>query len=97
MARILVACGTGIATSVLAANKIKQLLNARGIRVETLECKAVEVKSRVPTFRPDAIVSTTPVPPGSDVKVFSGIPLLTGIGADTLADEVAAYLRARGA
>ncbi len=88
--RLLVSCGTGIATSTAASDKIKRLLKARGVDVETLECKVAEVASRVGTFRPDAIVSTTPVPGQVPVKVFSGMPLLTGIGAEALADQLAA-------
>ncbi len=88
--RLLVSCGTGIATSTAASDKIKRLLKARGVDAETLECKVAEVASRVGTFRPDAVVSTTPVPGQVPVKVFSGMPLLTGIGAETLADQIAA-------
>ena len=91
--RLLVSCGTGIATSVLAASRIKSLLKERGITAETLECKVVEVESRSQNYRPDAIVSTTPVPGHTDVKVFGGVPFLTGIGAGALADEIAAYVR----
>lgn len=93
--RLLVSCGTGIATSTAAADKIKRLLQARGVQAETLECKVAEVASRVGTFRPDAIISTTPVPGQVPTKVFSGMPLLTGIGADALADEVAALVSAK--
>ncbi len=91
--RLLVSCATGIATSTAASDKIKRLLQARGFEVETLECKVAEVASRVQNFRADAIVSTTPVSVDVGVKVFSGMPLLTGIGADALADQIAAYVR----
>lgn len=88
--RLLVSCGTGIATSTAAADKIKRLLKARGVEAQTLECKVAEVASRVGNFRPDAVISTTPVPGQIPVKIFSGMPLLTNIGADALADQVAA-------
>lgn len=91
--RILVSCGTGIATSTLAADKIKRLLKARGLDVTTQSCKAAEVVSKISSYRPHAVVSTTQVAVKVPVKVFSGIPLLSGIGADKLADEIAAYLK----
>lgn len=91
--RILVSCGTGIATSTLAADKIKRLLKTRGIDVTTQSCKAAEVVGKVSTYRPHAIVSTTQVAVKVPIKVFNGIPLLSGIGADKLADEIAAYLK----
>ncbi len=91
--RLLVSCGTGIATSTLAADKIKRLLKARGIDVTTQSCKAAEVASKISSYRPHAIISTTQVPVKVPVKVFNGLPLLSGIGADKLADDVAGYLK----
>jgi len=91
--RILVSCGTGIATSTLAADKIKRLLKARGVDVLTASCKASEVVSKVSSFRPHAIISTTQVAVKVPVKVYNGLPLISGVGADKLADEVAAYLK----
>lgn len=91
--RILVSCGTGIATSTLAADKIKRLLKARGIDVTTTSCKAAEVVSKISSFRPHAVVSTTQIAVKVPVKVFNGLPLLSGVGADKLADEMAMYLK----
>ncbi|WP_069804656.1 PTS sugar transporter subunit IIB [Thermogemmatispora onikobensis] len=91
--RILVSCGTGIATSTLAADKLKRLLKSRGLSVTTASCKAAEVAGKVSTFRPHAIVSTTQVAVKVPVKVFNGLPLISGVGADQLADEIAAYLK----
>jgi PTS system galactitol-specific IIB component len=91
--RLLLSCGTGIATSNLAASRITVLLKARGIDAEAQECKAVEVVARCRNDPPDAVVTTTPVPDVPGVKVFGGVPLLTGIGAEELADEIATYLR----
>ncbi|MBE3558126.1 MAG: PTS sugar transporter subunit IIB [Ktedonobacteraceae bacterium] len=91
--RILVSCGTGIATSTLAADKLKRLLKARGLTITTSSCKAAEVISKVSTFRPHVIVSTTQVAVKVPVKVFNGLPLLSGVGVEKLADDIAAYLK----
>lgn len=91
--RILVSCGTGIATSTLAADKLKRLLKARGIDITTQSCKAAEVASKVSSYRPHAIVSTTYVGVKVPIKVFNGLPLLSGIGAEKLIGELAAYLK----
>ncbi|QBD76511.1 hypothetical protein EPA93_11020 [Ktedonosporobacter rubrisoli] len=91
--RILVSCGTGIATSTLAADKIKRLLKARGIEVTTTSCKAAEVVSKISSYRPHAVISTTQISVKVPMKVFNGLPLLSGVGADKLADDVAAYLK----
>ena len=93
--RILSVCGTGIATSTVAAEKTKALLKERGLSVEVIECKASEVPTKIPVFKPDVIVHTTPVSDSAvgSIKKFRGLPFLTGIGMDALADEIAAYLK----
>jgi PTS system galactitol-specific IIB component len=91
--RILVACGTGIATSTAAADRIKRLLKARGMTVTTQECKAAEIASKVGSYRPHAVISTTHVSAKVDIKVFNGLPLVSGVGADKLADDVFAFLK----
>lgn len=93
--RVLTVCGTGIATSTVAAEKCKEMLTARGLKIEVIECKATEVESKLPVFQPDVIVHTTIL--GSkvaeNVKKFRGLAFLTGIGMDKLADEIADYLK----
>lgn len=93
--KILTVCGTGIATSTVAAEKCKELLKERGLNVEVIECKATEVSAIVGNYNPDLIVHTTPVSesqaPG--IKKIRGLQFLTGIGMDSLADEIASYLK----
>lgn len=92
--KVLVCCGTGIATSVQVSSKLKQMLKERGIAATMKECKAMEVPGMAASFRPDAIVSTTMVKsPSPEIKVYKGVAFLTGVGADALADEIAADLK----
>lgn len=92
--KVLVCCGTGIATSVQVANKLQRLLKDRGINATMKECKAVEVPAQTAAFKPDAIVSTTVVKsPAEGIKVYRGVAFLTGVGADKLADKIAADLK----
>jgi galactitol PTS system EIIB component len=86
--RILIACGTGIATSTVAADNVQRSLEARGLDVEVDQCKAGEVASYVASSRPDAIVATTPISDDYGVPVFMGIPFLTGVGVEPLVDEI---------
>ena len=58
-ARILVVCGTGIATSTAAEYKIKDWLGKRGYNLNTTCCIAAEVNSKAKTFNPHVIVTTT--------------------------------------
>lgn len=96
--RILSVCGTGVATSTVAAEKCRELLKERGLSVEVIECKAAEVPSKIDTFMPDVIVHTTPVSDSNTkgLKKFLAIPFLTGIGMDALADNIAVYLKSIG-
>jgi len=42
--RILVVCGTGIATSTVVARKLEEKLEEKGIDIETRQCKVAEVE-----------------------------------------------------
>ena len=93
--KILVCCGTGIATSVQVANKLQRMLKERDIEATMKECKTSELLEHAESFGPDAIVSTTVVKaPSENVKVYRGVAFLTGVGDDDLADEIAADLKA---
>jgi PTS system galactitol-specific IIB component len=93
--KVLSVCGTGIATSTVAAEKTKEMLSKRGISVDVIECKVTEVSSKVDSVKPDIIVHTTPVSDDASngIKKFFGLPFLTGIGMDQLSDKIAEYLR----
>ena len=80
MKRILVACGTGIATSTVVAKKIEELLHARAIDVTIDQCKASEVAAKGPGF--DLIVATTQVPDVPGVPSLRTLSFLTGGGID---------------
>jgi PTS system galactitol-specific IIB component len=92
--RVLIACGTSIATATHVANSIKELAREAGLEVEVAQCKAAEIKGKMQTFAPDVIVATTPVPPDLGVPTFSGVPFLSGIGVDKLKEEIISALRA---
>jgi PTS system galactitol-specific IIB component len=66
--RILVACGTAIATSTVVARGIEEALKDRGIQIITRQCKAAEVRSLASDA--DLIVTTTPVPSDLGVPSF---------------------------
>ncbi|WP_336249847.1 PTS sugar transporter subunit IIB [Stomatohabitans albus] len=95
--KFLVCCGTGIATSVQVAAKLKEVMKERGIQALTAECKASEIASKVETSPPDVIVATAEVrvKPGGP-RVFRGVPFLTGVGEEELADDIANYLKSGG-
>lgn len=89
--RILVACGTAIATSTVVARKIEEELGKRGIQVETTQCKASEVPSKVEGH--DLIVTTTFVTGTGSVPVIHSVSFLTGIGIEKDIDKIVEYLK----
>jgi len=84
--KVVVACGTAIATSTHVAIKIKELLEERGIRIHTIQCRVTEV----PSFAPDAdlVVATAQVPYDIEIPVVDAIPFLTGIGVKEVIDKI---------
>ena len=88
--RILVACGTAIATSTVVARKIEEELGKRGVKVETTQCKATEVPSKVEGY--DLVVSTTMVGDTGGVPVLHTVSFLTGIGIEADIEKILGFL-----
>jgi PTS system galactitol-specific IIB component len=89
--RILVACGTAIATSTVVAKGIEEALKERGIPIMTRQCKASEVRSLVDGV--DLIVTTTPVPSDLGVPVIQTLAFLTGIGKEEVIEQIIEALK----
>jgi PTS system galactitol-specific IIB component len=92
--RVLVACGTSIATATVAANKVKEIADQAGLKVDVAQCKALELRGKIQTYNPHVIVAMTQVPKDLGVPVFNGIPFLSGVGMDKLKQDILAALQA---
>lgn len=88
--KIVVACGTAIATSTHVAVKLKELLEERGLKIHTIQCRVPEVTSLAPDA--DLVVATAQVPYDIDVPVVDGIPFLTGIGIKEVIEKIVMLL-----
>ena len=84
--KIVVACGTAIATSTHVAIKIKELLEERGLKIHTIQCRVLEVPSLAPDA--DLVIATAQVPYDIEIPVVDGIPFLTGIGIKEVVDKI---------
>jgi galactitol PTS system EIIB component len=89
--RILVVCGSGIATSTVVAGKVREYLASHGVEAELKQCLTSEVTWEAE--HADLIVATTQVPAAVKIPVISGVPLLTGVGANRVLEEVLAKLK----
>ncbi|MDP9750567.1 PTS system galactitol-specific IIB component [Thermoanaerobacter pentosaceus] len=90
--KIVVACGSGVATSKSVAERVKELCKQRKIDVETLAVDFRSVKSHLKDA--DLFISIAPYDPTDyGVPVVSGIPFMTGIGMDKAMDEIEKILK----
>jgi galactitol PTS system EIIB component len=91
MKKILVICGTGVATSTMVASSIKDHLATQGIDAQVTQGKVMDLLGGTPDV--DLIVATTTVPETVTVPVVAGLPFLTGIGKEAALDEVVSHLK----
>jgi PTS system galactitol-specific IIB component len=90
MKKILVACGTAIATSTVVAKKLQEALEKRGLAVKIDQCKASEVPSKAASY--DLIVSTTEVGDTKGKPLVRTVSFLTGVGIDADVQKIAKHL-----
>lgn len=95
MKTIVVACGGGIATSQTVAVKLGTMLEDRGFYPGTVQIDAININS-LPDYieRSDIYVSICQVGEGAyEIPTFSGIPFLTGIGAEEELEKIIGILK----
>ena len=90
--RVLVVCGTGIATSTVVAEKVANALRSHGIDAELIQCKVTEVPNYLSDT--DLIVATTVVGDTRGVPVVPAVSLLTGVGEQQVIDKIVQALSA---
>ncbi|MET0592801.1 MAG: PTS sugar transporter subunit IIB [Polyangiaceae bacterium] len=93
MKKILVACGTAIATSTVVARKLAEKLEAMGLAVQIDQCKASEVGARASGY--DVVVSTTEVDDAKGKPLVRTLSFLTGVGIEADVQKIAGILRGK--
>lgn len=88
--KVLVICGTGIATSTVVAIKIREFCAAREIPVEVTQGKVMDIVRGIEGY--DLIVATTPIPSKITIPVIQGLPFLTGVGVEATLEKIALAL-----
>lgn len=88
MKKLLIMCGSGIATSTVATGKVKQWLKDNNLedQVKIYQSKIAEEVNRIDDY--DAVITTTTVPDSIKDKVIFGLPLLTNMGLDQMWDQL---------
>lgn len=80
MKNVIVACGGGIATSTIIADKVSELLKEANIENSVTQCTLSELYHEV--GKADLVVTSMKVDSDLGVPTVLGTPLLTGIGEE---------------
>lgn len=91
MKKVLVACGGAVATSTVAANKIRELLKENNIQADVQQCRVSELSSKASGT--DLIVSTAKVDRDYGVPVIHGLAFISGIGLDNTKKQILETLK----
>jgi len=91
--RVLVACGTGIATATLVSMKVEELLKRNGINAEVVRCRIHEIGFFMSTGKVDLIVATSQAPGAGSVPVINSVPIISGVGKDAVEKQIVATLK----
>lgn len=89
--KILVACGSGVATSQTVASKLESMLENAHVNatVEAIDMKGLETMLK----SADIYVSITPnVSAPIEIPMFNGIPFLTGMGIQEEFEKIVAEI-----
>ena len=88
MKTLMVVCGSGVATSTVVEGKIRDYLDSKGLldQVKMYKGNIAEQINHIDDY--DAFVSTTVVPDDVKDKVIAGLPILTGMSADKVYEEI---------
>lgn len=80
MKKIVLACGSGVATSTAVAKKVSDLLDENGYKGQyhIVQCAIAEAGAQCADA--DLLVATTVAPSGITCAYVSGVPFLTGMG-----------------
>jgi Phosphotransferase system, galactitol-specific IIB component len=84
--KIIVACGSGVATSTVIASKIEDLLKKNKLKTQIIQCTIHEVDEN--SEGASLIVSSMPGLKAKGVPVIVAFPYITGIGTEELDQKI---------
>ena len=89
--KILVACGSGVATSTVIADRVKSLCEENGFNVNVQQVKVVQVENMSKDF--DLIVASTKIPDTVTTPYVFAINYLTGVNREKTDSDVIEKLK----
>lgn len=92
--KIIVACGTAIATATIVVEKLKAVLNKHRINAEILKCRVPEVQYYTKMMgNIDLILTTSEVPGIKNIPVLNAVPFISGIKDKELEEQIVKILK----
>lgn len=91
MKKIIVACGTGMATSTIISEKIKSFLDEEGISYNITQCILGEISTH--SANADLIVTSMRVHEEFEAPVILGTPFLIGINEEVAVEKILNILK----
>ena len=91
--KIIIACGSGVATSTMIASKVEDLLKKLGLKAQVIQCSLTEVEG----YLDGATLVVTAMgrlEVKSDIPVVVALPYITGMGAEATDAEIERILLA---
>lgn len=89
--KIIVACGGAVATSTIAAERIKKLCKKEKIFIEIIQCRVSEIGSYSKDV--DLIVTTSKVRKDYGVPLVHAMAFISGIGAEEVEKDILKYIK----
>lgn len=88
---VLVACGTGIATSTVVCERVEKLIRDNKLNARVIQCKISEVASY--EDQADLLVTTTIAPRSYKMPVIKGINYLTNMNTEKTDKQIIEILK----
>ncbi|MBR9648954.1 PTS sugar transporter subunit IIB [Clostridium tyrobutyricum] len=88
---VLVACGTGIATSTVVCERVENLIKKNGLNAKIIQCKISEVGGY--EDQADLLVTTTIAPREYKMPVIKAMNYLTNINAEKTDQKIIEQLK----
>lgn len=89
--KVIVACGGAVATSTIAANKVKELGAKNGIDVDICQCRISEIPSNLDGAC--LIVPTSKVKRDYGIPLITGMPFISGVGVEKTEKKILKVLQ----
>ncbi|MGT2958984.1 PTS galactitol transporter subunit IIB [Streptococcus bovimastitidis] len=91
MKKVIVACGGAVATSTVAANRIKDLCKENGIDLDLVQCRISEIDSYISGT--DLICTTMKIKKSyGDIPILTVMGFISGINEEKLEKDILSIL-----